>query len=109
VITHVKLSNPNSSYRDSSNTAETTKHVKMTVTSLNGGSIRTTASSAGTVISRASVGSSQSVGGGHLAGTAGYVSANQQHVDYILVAEFSIDKGSIMEHQYPNPISGDEQ
>lgn len=31
------------------------------------------------------------------------------HVDYILVAEFSIDKGSIMEHQYPNPISGDEK
>lgn len=40
---------------------------------------------------------------------AGYASANQQHVDYILVAEFSIDKGSMMEYQYPNPISGDEQ
>jgi hypothetical protein len=35
--------------------------------------------------------------------------ANQQHVDYILVAEFSIDKGSMMEFQYPAPISGDEQ
>src|SRR6218665_2573636 len=31
------------------------------------------------------------------------------HVDYILVAEFSIDKGPTMEHQYPAPISGDEQ
>ena len=30
------------------------------------------------------------------------------HVDYILVAEFSIDKGPTMEHQYPTPISGDE-
>ncbi|KAF3910073.1 hypothetical protein AA313_de0200325 [Arthrobotrys entomopaga] len=30
------------------------------------------------------------------------------HVDYILVAEFSIDKGPTMEHQYPAPISGDE-
>ena len=33
----------------------------------------------------------------------------QLHVDYILVAEFSIDKGPTMEHQYPTPISGDEQ
>ncbi|KAF3145136.1 hypothetical protein TWF703_007720 [Orbilia oligospora] len=30
------------------------------------------------------------------------------HVDYILVAEFSIDKGPTMEYQYPAPISGDE-
>ncbi|KAF3937249.1 hypothetical protein ABW19_dt0210386 [Dactylella cylindrospora] len=30
------------------------------------------------------------------------------HVDYILVAEFSIEKGPTMEHQYPTPISGDE-
>lgn len=41
--------------------------------------------------------------------TVGPSHLNQQHVDYILVAEFSIDKGSIMEHQYPNPISGDEK
>ena len=80
----------------------------MTSTSLSGASIRTTASSAGTVVSRSSVGSSRSVGG-NVDGGGGYLSANQQHVDYILVAEFSIDKGSIMEHQYPNPISGDEQ
>lgn len=33
---------------------------------------------------------------------------NQLHVEYILVAEFSIDKGPTMEHQYPNAISGDE-
>ena len=29
-------------------------------------------------------------------------------MDYILVASFDIDKGSIMEHQYPGAISGDE-
>lgn len=29
-------------------------------------------------------------------------------MEYILVASFDIDKGSIMEHQYPNAISGDE-
>ena len=32
----------------------------------------------------------------------------EKHVEYILVASFDIDKGSIMEHQYPNAISGDE-
>lgn len=36
-------------------------------------------------------------------------SQDAPHVDYILVAEFSIDKGSIMEHQYPKPIGGDEK
>ncbi|KAK6355303.1 hypothetical protein TWF696_004413 [Orbilia brochopaga] len=30
------------------------------------------------------------------------------HVDYILVAEFAINEGPTMEHQYPAPISGDE-
>lgn len=30
------------------------------------------------------------------------------HVEFILVAAFDIDRGSIMEHQYPGPISGDE-
>ncbi|KAL1956856.1 hypothetical protein VTO42DRAFT_6704 [Malbranchea cinnamomea] len=30
------------------------------------------------------------------------------HVEYILVASFHVDRGPIMEHQYPNPISGDE-
>jgi hypothetical protein len=29
-------------------------------------------------------------------------------VEYILVASFDIDRGSVMEHQYPGPISGDE-
>lgn len=68
-----------------------------------GASIRTstTRSTNSDGASRAST-SSRSIGGG-------YPSANQQHVDYILVAEFSIDKGSMMEYQYPNPISGDEQ
>ena len=69
----------------------------------NGTSIRTTSSSTNTVVSRASAGSSVSLGG------ANRDAANRQHVEYILVAEFSIDKGSIMEHQYPNAISGDEQ
>jgi predicted nuclease with TOPRIM domain len=32
----------------------------------------------------------------------------EKHVEYILVASFDIDRGSIMEHQYPGPISGDE-
>lgn len=30
------------------------------------------------------------------------------HVEFILVAAFDIDRGSIMEYQYPTPISGDE-
>lgn len=30
------------------------------------------------------------------------------HVEFILVATFDIDRGSVMEHQYPEPISGDE-
>jgi len=34
--------------------------------------------------------------------------SNESHVEYILVASFDIDRGSIMEHQYPGPISGDE-
>ncbi|KAI9694922.1 MAG: hypothetical protein M1822_000539 [Bathelium mastoideum] len=32
----------------------------------------------------------------------------ENHVEYILVASFDVDRGSIMEHQYPGPISGDE-
>lgn len=35
--------------------------------------------------------------------------SGQEHVEFILVASFDIDKGAIMEHQYPSPISGDEQ
>ncbi|KAH7078976.1 docking domain of Afi1 for Arf3 in vesicle trafficking-domain-containing protein [Paraphoma chrysanthemicola] len=34
--------------------------------------------------------------------------AIENHVEYILVASFDIDRGSVMEHQYPAPISGDE-
>jgi hypothetical protein len=34
--------------------------------------------------------------------------AIEKHVEYILVASFDIDRGSIMEHQYPAAISGDE-
>lgn len=34
--------------------------------------------------------------------------SRENHVEYILVASFDIDRGSIMEHQYPGPISGDE-
>src|SRR4051812_46317950 len=33
--------------------------------------------------------------------------AVENHVEYILVASFDIDRGSIMEHQYPAAISGD--
>ncbi|KAI9844378.1 MAG: hypothetical protein M1838_002202 [Thelocarpon superellum] len=32
----------------------------------------------------------------------------ENHVEYILVAAFHIDRGPIMEHQYPGAISGDE-
>lgn len=32
----------------------------------------------------------------------------EQHVEYILVASFDIDRGSVMEHQYPGPVGGDE-
>ncbi|TKX27321.1 mesA-like protein [Elsinoe australis] len=34
--------------------------------------------------------------------------SEEKHVEYILVASFDIDRGSIMEHQYPAPIGGDE-
>lgn len=32
----------------------------------------------------------------------------EKHVEYILVAAFHVDRGPIMEHQYPGAISGDE-
>ncbi|GAB7354363.1 hypothetical protein MBLNU459_g4870t1 [Dothideomycetes sp. NU459] len=34
--------------------------------------------------------------------------SEEKHVEYILVAGFDIDRGSVMEHQYPAPIGGDE-
>ncbi|RMX79017.1 hypothetical protein D0869_08614 [Hortaea werneckii] len=34
--------------------------------------------------------------------------SDEKHVEYILVASFDIDRGSIMEHQYPGPVGGDE-
>jgi len=34
--------------------------------------------------------------------------SQENHVEYILVASFDIDRGSVMEHQYPGAISGDE-
>ncbi|KAJ5219391.1 uncharacterized protein N7498_001490 [Penicillium cinerascens] len=36
------------------------------------------------------------------------VDSPERHVEYILVASFHIDRGPIMEHQYPAAISGDE-
>ncbi|KAI9823925.1 MAG: hypothetical protein M1832_002243 [Thelocarpon impressellum] len=33
---------------------------------------------------------------------------DENHVEYILVASFHIDRGPVMEHQYPGAISGDE-
>ncbi|KAI9681462.1 MAG: hypothetical protein M1817_002746 [Caeruleum heppii] len=33
---------------------------------------------------------------------------DERHVEYILVASFHIDRGPVMEHQYPGAISGDE-
>jgi len=34
--------------------------------------------------------------------------SEEKHVEYILVASFDIDEGSIMEQQFPAPIGGDE-
>ena len=34
--------------------------------------------------------------------------SEEDHVEYILVASFDVDQGSILEHQYPSAISGDE-
>lgn len=34
--------------------------------------------------------------------------ATENHVEYILVASFDIDRGPVMEHQYPMAITGDE-
>ncbi|KAH7023766.1 docking domain of Afi1 for Arf3 in vesicle trafficking-domain-containing protein [Ilyonectria destructans] len=34
--------------------------------------------------------------------------STENHVEYILVASFDIDRGPIMEHQYPVAITGDE-
>lgn len=34
--------------------------------------------------------------------------STEKHVEYILVASFDIDRGSIMEAQYPGPVGGDE-
>lgn len=34
--------------------------------------------------------------------------SNENHVEYILVAAFDIDRGPVMEHQYPVAITGDE-
>ena len=36
------------------------------------------------------------------------VNSKEPHVEYILVASFDIDRGPIMEHQYPGAISPDE-
>lgn len=35
-------------------------------------------------------------------------SGGEKHVEYILVASFDIDRGSVMEHQHPGPVGGDE-
>ncbi|KAK1814154.1 hypothetical protein LTR12_011433 [Friedmanniomyces endolithicus] len=34
--------------------------------------------------------------------------STEKHVEYILVASFDIDRGSVMGHQYPGPVGGDE-
>jgi hypothetical protein len=33
--------------------------------------------------------------------------SEQAHVDYILTAEFDVDAGPIISHQYPEPLGGD--
>ena len=32
---------------------------------------------------------------------------DQAHVDYILTADFDVDAGPIISHQYPEPLGGD--
>jgi len=38
---------------------------------------------------------------------AGYFLSDQAHVDYILTADFDVDAGPIISHQYPEPLGGD--
>ena len=33
--------------------------------------------------------------------------SEQAHADYILTAEFDVDAGPIISHQYPEPLGGD--
>jgi Docking domain of Afi1 for Arf3 in vesicle trafficking len=33
--------------------------------------------------------------------------SEQAHVDYILTAEFDVDAGPVISHQYPEPLGGD--
>lgn len=33
----------------------------------------------------------------------------ENHVDYIILAQFDIDKGSVIKHQYPKATGVDEQ
>jgi Docking domain of Afi1 for Arf3 in vesicle trafficking len=35
------------------------------------------------------------------------MSAEAPHVDYILTAEFDVDAGPIISHEYPVPLGGD--
>ena len=35
--------------------------------------------------------------------------ASFKHVDYVLLAEFDIDEGSVLRYQYPNPTGAHEQ
>jgi len=37
----------------------------------------------------------------------GYFLSDQAHVDYILTADFDVDAGPIISHQYPEPLGGD--
>jgi len=37
----------------------------------------------------------------------GWLITDQAHVDYILTAEFDVDAGPIISHQYPEPLGGD--
>jgi hypothetical protein len=37
----------------------------------------------------------------------GWIITEQAHVDYILTADFDVDAGPIISHQYPEPLGGD--
>lgn len=52
--------------------------------------------------------SSQTSQSGLIAGPA-LPTVKENHVDFILLAQFDIDKGSVIKMQYPKPTGVDEQ
>ncbi|KAJ2696446.1 hypothetical protein FB645_006198 [Coemansia sp. IMI 203386] len=51
---------------------------------------------------------SDTAAGDSAATTAADAGAQQRNVEYILLAEFDIDRGAILKHQYPRPTGADD-